>query len=84
MVDSNHLEQAFDNVRHTLVRFHDAFEERIMERRQQGKEDPSILELTKGMMAMKDSAGIYLAWANHYMKQLDKTNVLDMDEMAEE
>jgi len=83
-VDVNSLQQTFSDVRRALAQFHNAFDEQIMERRHQGKEESSVLELTKGMMALKDSAEIYLAWANHYMKQLDKTDEIDMDEMAEE
>jgi len=83
-VDDNPLQQNFNNVRHALEQFHDLFYAQVMERRHQGKEESSILELTKGMMALKDSAEIYLAWANHYMKRLDRTDGLDVDEMAEE
>ena len=82
-MNTNPLQQALDDVMHSLEGFHRAFEDQVTQQRHQGKDETSLAELTKGAIAMKDSAEIYLAWANHYMKRLNKTDGPDMDEMME-
>ncbi len=59
------------------------FEGKINEFRRQGKEEREISGLVKGAMAMKDAAGIYLAWANHYIEQLHKAEGLSLPDMEE-
>jgi len=81
MVESS-MQASLNDVVRSMERFHRAFEDQL--KIQPPREETDRIELTKGAMAMKDAAGIYLAWANHYMKRLDKTDGLDMDEMAEE
>ena len=79
----NSMQASFNDVVRSMERFHRAFEDQIKTLSPGGGET-DVIELTKGAMAMKDAAGIYLAWANHYMQRLRRTDAPDGDEMMEE
>ena len=55
-------------------------EEKIEALRKKGKDEKEIQILVNGALAMKDAAGIYLAWANHYMARLNTTEGVELDE----
>jgi hypothetical protein len=80
----NPVKQALEEVKMAMVRLNGQFEDRVQAFRLMGKDEKELSELTKGAMAMKDAAGIYLAWASHYIERLEKTEGLDLDEESEE
>ncbi len=47
------------------------FEAQIAAREAAGAPPEELDQLTKGMHAVRDSAGIYMSWAKHFSKQLD-------------
>jgi hypothetical protein len=77
------VKESLENVKRAMVQLNAHFENHVHMFRLQGKDEKELLELTKGAMAMKDAAGIYLAWASHYIERLDKTEGLDLDEASE-
>jgi hypothetical protein len=80
----NPVKQALEEVKMAMVRLNGQFDDRVKAFRLMGKDEKELSELTKGAMAMKDAAGIYLAWASHYIERLEKTEGLDLDEESEE
>lgn len=79
----NPAKQALEEVKMAMVRLSGQFEDRVQVFRLMGKDEKELSELTRGAMAMKDAAGIYLAWASHYIERLEKTEGLDLDEESE-
>ena len=70
------IEHVVDAMKDLTLRF----EEKIETLRKKGKDEKEIQILVNGALAMKDAAGIYLAWANHYMARLNKTEGVELDE----
>jgi len=78
------VKESLDEVMQAMTRLNSHFEDRIKSFRLQGRDQKELLELVSGAAAMKDSAGIYLAWASHYIERLEKTEGLDLNEISEE
>ncbi len=77
------VKESLGDVMQAMVRLNDHFEDSVKVCRSQGRDQKELSELTTGAMAMKDAAGIYLAWASHYIDRLEKTDGLDLDELSE-
>ncbi|MEK7286611.1 MAG: hypothetical protein AAB035_04860 [Nitrospirota bacterium] len=77
------IKKTQQEVREAMIRFSGQFEDQIKILRLMGRDETELLALTKGAMAMKDAAGIYLAWSSHYVEQINKSEELDMDEASE-
>ncbi|MBI3358563.1 MAG: hypothetical protein HY201_02460 [Nitrospirae bacterium] len=77
------VKESLGGVMQAMMRLNDQFEDKVKALRLQGRDEQELSELIKGAMAMKDAAGIYLAWANHYIERLEKTEGLDLDELSE-
>ncbi len=81
---TNPVKASLDEVMRSMEKLSYSFEDKIDDLRQKGKDQKDLLELSKGAMAMKDAAGIYISWARHYIERLDKTDDIALDdEMAE-
>ena len=80
---SDPMMESLEGVLCSMGKFQNIFEGRIQELRSQCRDEKTLTELSKGSMAMKDAAGIYLSWARHYMEQLNKIDEPVLDEMSE-
>jgi hypothetical protein len=76
------VEKSFGEVVRAMEKLTEAFEQRVGELRKMGSDEASIKSLMQGAAAMKDSSGIYLAWARHFMNKLTETEGLEEDEGA--
>ncbi|MGB3942883.1 MAG: hypothetical protein WBK96_15465 [Candidatus Manganitrophaceae bacterium] len=56
------------------------FENKIEDLRQKGQDEEELQQLVKGAMAMKDAAGIYLSWANHYIAKLNQAEGMEPED----
>lgn len=74
------VRKSMEEVIHAMESISNAFEGKIEQLRQNGKDEEALQKLVKGAMAMKDAAGIYLSWAQHYIAQLEKTEGLEPNE----
>ncbi len=77
---SDAVKKSLDHVVDAMKDLTLRFEEKIEELRRKGKDEKEIQVLVNGALAMKDAAGIYLAWANHYISRLNKTEGIELDE----
>ena len=77
------VKESLNEVMQAMVRLNSNFEDKVAAFRLQGRDEAELTTLIKGAMAMKDAAGIYLAWAGHYIDQLEKTEGLDFDDISE-
>ncbi|MEK7703156.1 MAG: hypothetical protein AAB317_04260 [Nitrospirota bacterium] len=75
--------KALKEVMEAMVRLNGQFEDRVKILRLMQTDEKELADLTKGAMAMKDAAGIYLAWAGHYIERLDKSEGIDLSEECE-
>lgn len=71
------IEHSFGEVVQAMERLTQAFEVRVGELRKLGRDEAEIKQLMQGAMAMKDSSGIYLAWARHFMSKLNEVEGQD-------
>jgi len=78
------VKESLGEVMQAMVKLNGQFEDKVRALRLQGRDEKELSELMKGAMAMKDAAGIYLAWAGHYIERLEKTEGLDEDDLSEE
>ena len=74
------VKRSLEEVVSAMEKLCGVFEKKVEEMRIKGKGEEELRQLTQGAMAMKDAAGIYLAWANHYIARLNKTEGLEMSE----
>ena len=77
---NNNLKELLDDVLLAMERLNNSFQEQVTRLRQEGVEEKEVTALLKGVMAMRDASGIYMAWANHYIErfgQEEKGNPLD-------
>lgn len=79
---STDVKKSLAEVMEAMQNLSRCFEEKIDELRKKGTEEKELLQLTNGAAAMKDACGIYLAWANHYIARLNKTEGNESDEEA--
>lgn len=77
------IKKTLEDVLTAMTRLNSHFEDKVKEFRLQGRDEKELSELIKGAMAMKDAAGIYLAWASHYIERLEKTEALDLSDELE-
>ncbi len=77
------MKESLEDVLKAMTRLNGHFEDKIKEFRLQGRDGDELSELIKGAMAMKDAAGIYLAWSSHYIERLEKTEALDLSDPLE-
>jgi RNA binding exosome subunit len=77
------IRESLEDVTLAMTRLNGHFEDKIKEFRAQVRDEKEIAELIKGAMAMKDAAGIYLAWSGHYIERLEKTEALDLSDELE-
>jgi hypothetical protein len=62
------IAQSIREVSEAMERLILSFEKRIESLEPSGANAEELQRLTKGMHAVRDSAGIYLSWAKHYAK----------------
>ncbi len=75
--------ELLEKVKLAMEQLHGQFEEKINAFRLQGKDPEEMRELIRGELAMKDAAGMYLAWTLHYIERLgqsEKGSSLEMEE----
>jgi len=76
------VEKSFEEVVTAMEKLTEAFQQRVRELQKLTGDDDHIKSLMQGAAAMKDSSGIYLAWARHFMSKLSETAGLEEDEGA--
>ncbi len=62
---------ALDEVILAMERLGGVFEQEIAKHREKGRDEAELTRLAKGADAMRDAAGIYLAWSHHYIGKLN-------------
>lgn len=76
------VQQSLEEVVLAMERLGQVFGAQITQARENGRSEEDLARLLKGADAMRDSAGLYLAWARHYISELGQTDDhLDSDEM---
>ncbi len=80
---SNEILNSIDGVRKAMLQLNAAFERRVEELKASGSDAGIIKEVAGAAAAMKDSAGIYLSWANHFAKKA-AGKVTEDDELRED
>ncbi len=64
------LQQPLQDVTLAMERLHQAFESRVVTLEQEGADTATMRRFTEGARAMRDSGAIFLAWAQHYARQV--------------
>jgi hypothetical protein len=77
---SDPVKKSLQHVLDAMKDLTQSFEGKIEELRKKGKDEKEIQVLVNGALAMKDAAGIYIAWANHYIARLNKADGIESDE----
>ncbi len=77
---SNPLKASLEEILAGMKKIDAQFGEKITELQQKGADEKEVAHLRKGAMAMKDAGGIYLAWSNHYIEQLNKAEGLSQED----
>ena len=65
------IQEALDEVVLGMERLGQVFSEEIETHRLGGRSEEDLKRLGKGADAMRDAAGLYLAWARHYINELN-------------
>ena len=74
------VEKSYGEVVAAMEKLTEAFQQRVSELKKMGSDEASVKSLMQGAAAMKDSSGIYLAWARHFMNKLIETEGIEEDE----
>ena len=68
---------ALEEVVVAMERLGQAFSKEIDAHRKGGRSEEDLKRLSRGADAMRDAAGLYLTWANHYISELNAADSAD-------